>query len=738
MSQAQVQWAFFQKGVLAALYESSGMIRRVLNEMGTRMPMLSGTAALTGQVNKQEYLRLFELHRSAWERQYPAYLLDAFAEVVGLDLVLHQEDIVSRFGSIETASDLSLPAKSELLHIHKNLESAVSPIIDSLDALMSAARGGSYSRRHRNPLRPENYLQAMQKMVFASLPGKEPMSIVVLKQFAALAAPYLVRTYSLVITALSEAGVVPVPKRSMSLARMTTGHMSLSYAEGKEQGECERYLARSELLEALGQHALRYIVAEQGGGGRGDAVTTKLAGAATVKAPESQASNAQPVRLAKSHLSDYQMLLLGIVKSVSHLQPIKAQLALLQPSLRKLIQTDPAFLRDANHPARVFLQHIQAAAQPIRSIQDPAFAALDESLRVAIAAGHLTKVDASHDFAVACQLVQRAAIARAIAPPRLPAETAKAIKPDADALLLEVVGVIQSHTLFAAAHDRVQRFTTGPWAKVIAKALLRHAKLAGATASADFSQLIAQDPQQYLAVASLLLASVQAQELRRDEALALRRIPQMYERIREGLVSVGLNEERVEAALAKLKELHRQAVQDASGGHAPPLAVRPLDPTSQVAAAAKGSAATAPQHKHKAPSSALAGTPRRLHVPRLTVLLEADDALDSPGQEAWQLLAELDSGIASDSQSPEMAVSVTTIDPSGAKLAKVLPYIELGQWVVLEDVQRAQLQHSQLSWVSPDQSVFMFTAGDGSQQTMTRRRLTAMYLQGSMHFVAPK
>lgn len=733
MSQAQVQWAFFQKGVLAALYESSGMIRRVLNDMGKRAPMLSGAAALTGQVNKQEYLRLFDAHRSAWERQYPAYLLDAFAEVVGLDLVLHQEDIVSRFGSIETAFDLSLPAKSELLHIHKNLEAAVSPIIDSLDALMSAARGGSYSRRHRNPLRPENYLQAMQKMVFASLPGKEPISTVVLKQFAALAAPYLVRTYSLVITALSEAGVAPVPKRSMSLARMSTGHMNLSYAEGKEQGECERYLARSELLEALGQHAVRYILAEQGGGGRGDAVTTKLAGAATVKVSEPQASNTQPVRLAKSHLSDYQMLLLGIVKSVNHLQPIKAQLALLQPSLRKLIQTDPAFLRDANHPARVFLAHIQAAAQPIRSIQDPAFAALDESLRVAIAAGRLTKVDASQDFAVACQLVQRTSIAWAIAPPRLPAETAKAIKPDADALLLEVVGVIQSHALFAAAHDRVQRFTTGPWAKVITKALLHHAKLADVTASADFSQLIAQDPQQYLAVASLLLASVQAQELRRDEAHALRRIPQMYERIREGLVSVGLDEERVEAALVKLKELHRQAVHDASGEHAPPL-----DPSSQVAAVVKGSAATASEPKHKAPSSAMAGSSRRLHVPRLTVLLEADDALDSPRQEAWQCMAEPDSGIARDSQSPEIAVSVTRIDRSGAKSAKVLPYIELGQWIVLEDVQRAQLQHSQLSWVSPDQSFFMFTAGDGSQQTMTRRRLTAMYQQGTMRFVAPE
>ena len=54
----------------------------------------------------------------------------------------------------------------------------------------------------------------------------------------------------------------------------------------------------------------------------------------------------------------------------------------------------------------------------------------------------------------------------------------------------------------------------------------------------------------------------------------------------------------------------------------------------------------------------------------------------------------------------------------------------LGTWVELRS-ERQQLR-TQLTWVSPQQSLFLFTAEDGSTQSMTRRMRDKLLAQGQL------
>ena len=54
----------------------------------------------------------------------------------------------------------------------------------------------------------------------------------------------------------------------------------------------------------------------------------------------------------------------------------------------------------------------------------------------------------------------------------------------------------------------------------------------------------------------------------------------------------------------------------------------------------------------------------------------------------------------------------------------------VGVWVELSN-ERKQLR-TQLTWVSPQQSLFLFTAEDGSTQSMTRRMRDKLLAQGQL------
>jgi hypothetical protein len=57
----------------------------------------------------------------------------------------------------------------------------------------------------------------------------------------------------------------------------------------------------------------------------------------------------------------------------------------------------------------------------------------------------------------------------------------------------------------------------------------------------------------------------------------------------------------------------------------------------------------------------------------------------------------------------------------------------LGTWVELSNAR--QCIRTQLTWVSPQQTLFLFTATDGSTQSMTRRMRDKLLAQGQLRRV---
>ncbi|PAT40541.1 hypothetical protein CK623_05495 [Vandammella animalimorsus] len=686
MVQNQANWPIFRSGVIEALRESSGLIRRVLRDTGARVAQNQEGGA--GPGNPQlisKALRWMDLHHEQWVQAYPGYLLQAFSEVLEFDPYSQDDEIISGLGDIDLHTTFSIQSKSDLMHVHRTLEAAVENALERLDGLVSAARGYDYIRSNRNPLRPENYLHAMQKMLEAS-EGEEIVRVLILKSFAAALAPALNRTYFLLTNQMSEAGIESVQKRATGFGAMTTGFGDVSYLQASATDPAaERLLTREELLDGLGADAAHYML--KGKKPRQAATAQDHAEPGAVASPAPSQEPARPAQAAapmgeaeQGKLDSLQDLLLAVVKDVAHLQPLKEIVAQLQPCLRRLVQNDPAFLRDPHHPARLFLSKIQAGAKQFAHVESPGCQDFLRRVASISATGRLGQARSAEPFKLAYAQLQAGEAGAAVttaaaaqttqagaraATPAPAAAARPAPSPQAQALFDAVVARAQALPFFAAADPWVQKFIAGPWAKVIVRAILRQEP--GQTAGADVQALLAKDPRGYAALVPLLLTSVQAQYLRQAEPGLLHSIAEMHQKLHVGLLSVGVERSQAESVIAKLKKLHHQALAAAA-----PASGRPPDQPA-------GSAA----------------------LPKLT----------------HEHMAE--------------AASPAAPQAEGAsQLPDALQQMRVGQWYMIGET--GQPLRTQLTWANPERGLMMFTSADGSNQTMTYRRLVQLYQQG--HF----
>lgn len=692
MVQNQANWPIFRNGVVAALRESSGLIRRVLRDTGARVAQNQEGGA--GPGNPQlisKALRWMDLQYEQWVQAYPGYLLQAFSELQEFDPYSQDDEIISGLGDIDLHTTFSIQSKSDLMHVHRTLEAAVENALERLDGLVSAARGYDYIRSNCNPLRPENYLHAMQKMLEAS-EGEEIVRVLILKSFAAALAPALNRTYFLLTNQMSEAGIESVQKRATGFGAMTTGFGDVSYLQASATAPAaERLLTREELLDGLGADAAHYMLKGKKPRQAATAQDHAEPGAVASPAPSQEPARPAPPQQAprpaqaaapmgeaeQGKLDSLQDLLLAVVKDVAHLQPLKEIMAQLQPCLRRLVQNDPAFLRDPHHPARLFLSKIQAGAQQYRHAESPGCQDFLRRVASISATGRLAQARSAEPFKLAYAQLQagemgttavtaaQTAQAGARAATPAPAAMAKpAPSPQAQALFDAVVARARALPFFAAADPWVQKFIAGPWAKVIVRAILREEP--GQTAGADVQALLTKDPKGYAALVPLLLTSVQAQYLRQAEPGLLHSVAEMHQKLHLGLLSVGVERSQAESVIAKIKKLHHQALAAAA-----PASGRPPDQPA-------GSALPKLTHEHMA-----------------------------------------------DAASPAAPQS-----EGASQLPEALQQMRVGQWYMIGET--GQPLRTQLTWANPERGLMMFTSADGSNQTMTYRRLVQLYQQG--HF----
>lgn len=301
--------------------------------------------------------------------------------------------------------------------------------------------------------------------------------------------------------------------------------------------------------------------------------------------------------------------------------------------------------------------------------------------------------------------------------------------------------------------DDILEFATGPWAEVIASV----------QEPVDGSE--ARDPGGYLALVPSLLWSVSAHAGRdTDRLVAL--APRLQARLRAGLRSVGRTEEEIQAFAARLAGLHQDAL-DAGVVRQPiesvDIYLDSIPPTiygSDSVLASLSSSTGAATLGQTTPGSLAARLPQSLFgvaaslpvpldvrqpmgddIGALTEQdLELPEALQdelpaTQAAQAPQALAGLagQAALAGGEAAPMPAEPALPLEPPPPVVPVVSEDWALGTWVELSNAR--QCIRTQLTWVSPQQTLFLFTATDGSTQSMTRRMRDKLLAQGQLRRV---
>jgi hypothetical protein len=386
------------------------------------------------------------------------------------------------------------------------------------------------------------------------------------------------------------------------------------------------------------------------------------------------------------------------------LPAVQRVLQRLEPALQRLVGQDSGFFEDCQHPARQLLDELTA-----RSLWFASESALGFAHFIGVAeaaAGRLAgmpQADAQV-FALALQYM------REQWPPEGRASNIGVLGSGDDetstqGLMSSALGLMdrQMVSVFGKPEPDTQRiaqiirslpsaqgvpedildFVTGPWAGVIAQAQQQ---------SADPQE---RDPGGYLALVPSLLWSVSAQAAQ-DTSRLVALAPRLQRRLARGLRSVGRSEMEIAALAARIGSLQQRVldIAEAAVRARPNQAADVLDELPSVLADLEGGAESSPLVLQDA-------------LPVLTEVVERKPAVAAPQATAAQVVPAAEA-------------------PSGEW--------SLGTWVELRN-ERQQLR-TRLTWVSPQQSLFLFTAEDGSTQSMTRRMRDKLLTQGQLRRIA--
>jgi len=112
-----------------------------------------------------------------------------------------------------------------------------------------------------------------------------------------------------------------------------------------------------------------------------------------------------------------------------------------------------------------------------------------------------------------------------------------------------------------------------------------------------------------------------------------------------------------------------------------------------------------------------------------------DELPATPAAQAPQALAGLagQAALAVGEAAPMPAEPALPLEPPPPVVPVVSEDWALGTWVELSNAR--QCIRTQLTWVSPQQTLFLFTATDGSTQSMTRRMRDKLLAQGQLRRV---
>ncbi|MEO5661321.1 MAG: DUF1631 family protein [Polaromonas sp.] len=365
------------------------------------------------------------------------------------------------------------------------------------------------------------------------------------------------------------------------------------------------------------------------------------------------------------------------------LMPVRQVIANAEPAYLRLAVTDPRFFSDKSHPARRLLETITSTSLGYAGVNEPGFADFMQSLQeVAILLTEEHASDAEH-FSKLLQDFERKQSRNTPQNRQAQRRAVQALVQAEERNLMaqKIAAEIRARPDFVEASRTIGAFLTGPWAQVMAKERLLSAYSEPGSTKAVFSLTLGD------VLWSLDLAQTSSHRKRFLEI-----IPGLLKSLRDGLLSIDFPLEQSRAFFDEIMAAHQAGFK-----RQPDLP------------------AAAPQKSHS-----------------LGKMFSAEE--DPDITQPWLAPTEVQhSGFMADWDSPSLPVlGAQPLRPreqapaaaSALSRSAESAELNLGDWIeLLVDMQWLR---AQLTWVSPHNTLFMFTSAGGRKHSMTARVLSHM------------
>ncbi|RYF27270.1 MAG: DUF1631 family protein [Comamonadaceae bacterium] len=154
-------------------------------------------------------LRLLKQHEAALVKGYPMALLEIFADGPSSAKAGGPQDTGMDFGELSLLDESEVLAQVELSRAQQVALHATDATLSELNTLVSSAQGLRSVQPERNPLRPENYIRALQQVVGDTGVPSDVRQLW-MQHMRDLLGQQLVSTYKKAAQSLTEHGVQPV------------------------------------------------------------------------------------------------------------------------------------------------------------------------------------------------------------------------------------------------------------------------------------------------------------------------------------------------------------------------------------------------------------------------------------------------------------------------------------------------------------------------------------------------
>ena len=718
MSLAHASVSVLRTCLVQAVRGADALMLRLLQrtEYALEQALFSDFSASRRDVLKAA-LHNLQQHRAHLITSYPQNLLEALVLSARQPFSFTAQSLDTSSASLASLASMGESADRQL-KAEQRLLQMVAPQVElalaDLDALMCGAQGLESADPECNPLQPENYIRALDQ----SLTTVQPVTEVAQcwrdfmgQQLGAI----LVAEYTRAATLLRRQGVHPAqygvgasgnhsPQSLLTLRVLQEMASDLRWIEDSHftipqslpDSMLADWSAPTALPATLTAMAPDVLMGLQTGWASysGNALQLAVPPQKTTEAGFQQQLLSHQAQSGLLQVRMLQRMMTHMSSDARLLPAVQSVLKQLEPALIRLVEQDATFFDNRQHAARQLLDEL--TARSLWFVSESAlgfkhFIGVAETAATRLAG--LPQVDAPV-FALALQFV------REQWPPEA-GQSAMSImgavssqETTTQGLMTSALGLLDRPSVRALVQstppdtqsiaqtirnlpsaqgvpEDILDFVTGPWAEVIAHAQQRRT---------DESE---RDPGGYLALVPSLLWSVSAQAAQ-NTARLVQLAPRLQRRLARGLRSVGRSDVEIAALAARIGGLQQHALDMGQIAESQALPGRASVQPEEIAAPL-----TAPSSQAQA-------------LPVLTEIAHTE------GVETSQLAA-------SDLPKPEPITS----DPWA-----------LGTWVEL----RSERQHlrTQLTWMSPQQSLFLFTAEDGSTQSMTRRMRDKLMANGQL------